>query len=65
MPRTPRKKSSTGIYHVMLRGADRSARHGDGSFVLTEQIIDDMISTRKVITCLGRREKSRVREYTM
>ena len=23
MPRTPRKKSSTGIYHVMLRGADR------------------------------------------
>ena len=23
MPRTPRKKSGTGIYHVMLRGADR------------------------------------------
>ena len=23
MPRAPRKKSSTGIYHVMLRGADR------------------------------------------
>lgn len=23
MPRSPRKKSSTGIYHIMLRGADR------------------------------------------
>ena len=40
-------------------------RHRDGSFVLTKQIMSDMIVTRKVITCLGRREKSRVREYTM
>ena len=24
-------------------------RHGDGSFVLTEQTMDDMIVTRKVI----------------
>ena len=76
MSRTPRKKSSTGIYHVMLRGADRriifsddedcnrflGQRHGDGSFVLTEQMMDDMIVTRKVIICPGRREKSQARE---
>ena len=94
MSRTPRKKSSTGIYHVMLRGADRriifsddedcnrfletvkrakeesgfrlyDRRHGDGSFVLTEQTMDDMIVTRKVIICPERREKSQVREFTM
>ena len=29
MPRTPRKKSSTGIYHVMLRGADRRVVFSD------------------------------------
>ena len=41
------------------------ARHGDGSFVLTEQMMDDMIVTRKVIICPGRREKSQAREFTM
>ena len=48
----------------MLRPTARE-RHGDGSFVLTEQIMDDMIMTRKVIICPGRREKSQAREFTM
>ena len=48
----------------MLRPTARE-RHGDGSFVLTEQIMDDMIVTRKVIICPERREKSQVREFTM
>ena len=48
----------------MLRPTARE-RHGDGSFVLTEQIMDDMIVTRKVIICPERREKNQAREFTM
>ena len=64
--------SGTGPFRVLLRaGFQRhgdgsfGARHGDGSFVLTEQMMDDMIVTRKVIICPGRREKSQAREFTM
>ena len=65
MPRTPRIKSSTGIYHVMLRGADRQGgRQGDGSFVLTGRALDDMIEKRSVIICLGRRAKSQAQGST-
>jgi hypothetical protein len=59
------RKKPTVAQKTYCMGKKADERQGDGSFVLTKQKMDDMISTRKVIICPGRREKSRVREYTM
>ena len=56
---------AVALVYVKLACVLSNERHGDGSFVLTKQIMSDMIVTRKVIICPGRREKSQAREFTM